>query len=222
MAKHRGISTSDINTSEDHLLFQEDAAVNEMDNDPETEEVYASNEAPVDTVDGGTTGATKTEEVGATNAVPADIANATNVAAADGVEVFMEAATAEDDHTEDISCLDLEERREAMQRKADMEQEAMLLRAGFHVQAAKAQRIRYRAYTARAVAHAQDELLHNERSYCLVVDYGQNMKNSSFNWEQPGCAYYYSPGSVYNFGVVDHSHVYPDGHIGEHLHSHVY
>ena len=27
---------------------------------------------------------------------------------------------------------------------------------------------------------------------------------------------------MYNFGVVDHSHVYPDGHIGEHLHSHVY
>ena len=80
----------------------------------------------------------------------------------------------------------------------------------------------YRAYTARAVAHAQAELPHNKRSYCLVADYGQNMENSSFNWEQPGCAYYYSPVSVYNFGVVDHSHVYPDSHIGEHLHSHVY
>ena len=88
-----------------------------MDNDPETEEVYAANEAPVDTVDGGTAGATETEEVGATDVVPADIINATNVAAADGVEVFMEAATAEDDQTEDISSLDLEERREAMQRK---------------------------------------------------------------------------------------------------------
>ena len=35
---------------------QENAAVNEMDNDPETEEVYAANKAPVDTVDGGTVG----------------------------------------------------------------------------------------------------------------------------------------------------------------------
>ena len=68
-----------------------------MDNDPETEEVYTANEAPVDTVDGGTIGATETEEVGATDAVSADIANATNVAAADGVEAFTEAATVEDD-----------------------------------------------------------------------------------------------------------------------------
>ena len=109
-----------------------------MDNDPETEEVYAANKAPVDTVGGGTAGVTETEEVGANNAVPADIANATNVAAADGVEAFTEAATAEDDQTEDISSLDLEEQREAMQRKADMERETMLLWAGFHVQAAKA------------------------------------------------------------------------------------
>ena len=154
-------------------------------------------------------------------AVPADIINATNVAAADGVEAFTEASTAEDDQTEDISSLDLEDRREAMQRKADMEREAMLLRAGFHVQVAKAQQILYQAYAVRAVAHAQAELPHNKRSYCLVADYRQNMENPSFNWEQPGCAYYYSPISVYNFGVVDHSHVYPEGHIGEHLHSHV-
>ena len=47
------------------------------------------------------------------------------------------------------------EQLEAIQRKADMGREAMLLRAGFHVQAAKAQRIMYRAYAARAVAHTQ-------------------------------------------------------------------
>ena len=70
-----------------------------MDNDPETEEVYAANKAPVDTVDGGTVGANKTEEVGATDAVPEDIANATNIAAADGIEGFTEAATAEYDQT---------------------------------------------------------------------------------------------------------------------------
>ena len=118
LAKHPGNSTSDINTSEDHLLFQEDTAVNEMENDPETEELYAVDKAPVDTangtVDDGTAGATKTEEVDAVDAVPADIANATNVAAVDGVEAFTEAVTAEDDQTEDISSLDLEERCEAM------------------------------------------------------------------------------------------------------------
>ena len=215
MAKHRGNSASDINTSEDHLLFQEDTAVNEMENDPETEKLYAANEAPIDTangtVDDGTAGATKTEEVDVTDAVPADIVNGivddgiagatindgvaanvvtTNVAAADGVKVFTEAAAAEDDQTEDVSALDLEEQREAMQRKADMERDTMLLWAGFHVQAAKVQRILYPAYAVRAVAHAQAELPHNKRSYYLVADYGQNMENPSFNWEQPGCVYY--------------------------------
>ena len=36
-----------------------------------------------------------------------------------------------------------------MQRKADMEREAMLLWADFHVQTAKAQWIMYQAYAAR-------------------------------------------------------------------------
>ena len=86
----------------------------------------------------------------------------------------------------------------------------------------KAQRVIYQVYVAMAVAHAKAELPHNERSYCLVADYGQNMESPSFHQEQPGCAYYYSPASIYNFGVVNHSHVYPDGKVGKHLHCHVY
>ena len=63
--------------------------------------------ANIGTVDDGTAGGTINDGVAA-NVVT------TNVAAADGVEEFTEAAAAEDDQTEDVSALDLEEQREAM------------------------------------------------------------------------------------------------------------
>ena len=141
-----------------------------------------------------------------------------------GVDVYTDLATAEDDRdiSKDSNAITAEDQRELQRRKADNKREEMLIQAGVHVQSAKAQRVLYRAYAAMGVAHTKAELPHNERSYCLVADYGQNMESPSFHQEQPGCAYYYLPCSVYNFGVVNHSHLYPDGHIGEHLHCHVY
>jgi hypothetical protein len=48
------------------------------------------------------------------------------------------------------------------------------------------------------------------------------MELSLFRKDKPGCTYYFSPLSVYNLGVVNHAHIYDDGHISEHLHAHVY
>ncbi len=58
--------------------------------------------------------------------------------------------------------------------------------------------------------------------YTFVVDYGQNMELPSYNAEQPGCTYYYSPLSIYNLGVVNHTHVYEDERVSKHMHAHVY
>lgn len=50
------------------------------------------------------------------------------------------------------------------------------------------------------------------------------MSLPSYQSEQPGPAYYYSPLNVYNLGVVNHAHVY-DGNTDdpkEHMYAHVY
>ena len=73
-----------------------------------------------------------------------------------------------------------------------------------------------------AVRHATENREHKDRVYTFVVDYGQNMELPSYRKKQPGCTYYYSPLSVYNLGVVNHGHVYYDGHVAAHLHAHVY
>ena len=63
---------------------------------------------------------------------------------------------------------------------------------------------------------------HLERIYTFVVNYGQNMELPVYNDEQPGCAYYYSPLSVYILGIVNHAHVYDNGKIGKHMYAHIY
>ncbi len=63
---------------------------------------------------------------------------------------------------------------------------------------------------------------HLETSYCFVVDFGQNMECPSFNEEQPGMTYYFSPFTVNNLGVVNHGHAKDDGSVGVHMHCHVY
>ena len=47
------------------------------------------------------------------------------------------------------------------------------------------------------------ELPHEERSYCLVADYCQNLSIPYFGGEQPGDTYYFSPLFVYVFGMAD-------------------
>jgi hypothetical protein len=57
--------------------------------------------------------------------------------------------------------------------------------------------------------------------YTFIVDYGQDMELPSYNSEQPGCTYYFSPLTVFNLGVVNHAHAYNDGRVSEHMHAHL-
>ncbi len=63
---------------------------------------------------------------------------------------------------------------------------------------------------------------HSEKVHTFVVDYGQNMELPSYNSEQPGTTYYFSPLTVLNLGVVNHTHMYNDGRVSEHMHAHLY
>jgi hypothetical protein len=69
----------------------------------------------------------------------------------------------------------------------------MLIQSGKHALSARAQQVLYQHYVAKAIDHAWRNLPHCDTSYCLVVDYGQNMELPVFNLEQPGMTYYYSP-----------------------------
>ena len=111
---------------------------------------------------------------------------------------------------------------DAASNEVQEERELMLMQAAKHVEMARAQRALYQAKVADAVADATAGKDHTERRYTFVVDYGQNMELPSYNDEQPGITYYYSPLSVYNLGMVDHAHRYNDGRVAEHLHCHVY
>lgn len=101
-------------------------------------------------------------------------------------------------------------------------QEQWLLEAAVHVRAAREQRKLYQHVVHKAQLDTESKTIHSERTYSLVVDYGQNMELPVFKTEQPGCAYYYSPLTINNLGVVNHAHEYPNGRIGEHMHCHVY
>ena len=76
------------------------------------------------------------------------------------------------------------------------ERELLLLECAMHIKMARAQRSLYQSKIDLAVAHAKDGVLHSNRTYTFVVDYGQNMELPVFNTQQPGCTYYYSPVSV--------------------------
>ncbi len=62
----------------------------------------------------------------------------------------------------------------------------------------------------------------SDRQYTFVVDYGQNMELPVYNQVQPGVTYHYSPLSVYNLGIINHAHEYPNGEVKEHMYVHVY
>ena len=110
--------------------------------------------------------------------------------------------------------------RAATQR--DEEREAMLIRSGKHALRARAQRVLYQHYVVKAIRDAWLDTPHTLRTYCFVVDYGQNMELPVYNLEQPGLTYYYSPLSIFNLGVVNHAHKYSDKEPREHMFAHVY
>ncbi len=97
------------------------------------------------------------------------------------------------------------------------EREVLLLECATHIQMAHVQRSLYQAKVDEAVSDAKARVEHEKRRYKFVVDYGQNMELPIFNFQQPGCTYYYSPLSVYNLGMVNHAHKYADGSIKEHI-----
>jgi hypothetical protein len=48
------------------------------------------------------------------------------------------------------------------------------------------------------------------------------MDLSCFNYQQPACAYYYSPFSIYNLGMVDQAHTNVGSDQVNHLYAHVF
>jgi hypothetical protein len=98
----------------------------------------------------------------------------------------------------------------------------MLLEAAIHIKMARVQRALYRSKVAQAVQDATAKKDHSEKVYTFIVDYGQNMELPSYNSEQPGCTYYFSPLTVFNLGIVNHAHTYNDGCVSEHMHAHLY
>ena len=109
---------------------------------------------------------------------------------------------------------------EASEQTADME--VLLMAAAVHVKQASAQRIKYNYYILLAIKDAKEGVAHAFRTYCFVVDYGQNMELPLFSSQQPGTVYYYSPIGVYNLGVVNHAYDYgnkrdPTYHMDAHV-----
>ena len=91
-----------------------------------------------------------------------------------------------------------------------------------HIDMVPAQRFLYQKLEEAAVGDAKDGVEHTKRLYTLTCDFGKNMQVPCYNSNQPGCAYYYTSLNVYNFGVVDHSHNYGNGTIGNHMYCHIY
>jgi hypothetical protein len=67
----------------------------------------------------------------------------------------------------------------------------------------KAQALRQLVKDREREAKESKEFPHEERSYCLVGDYCQNLSLPYFGGEQPGDTYYFSPLFVYVFGIAD-------------------
>ena len=111
---------------------------------------------------------------------------------------------------------------EAAATPEEEERDLLLLQIGEHIRMYRSQRALYIERVEAAVMDAKAGVEFADRRYTFVVDYGQNMELPVYNKEQPGVTYYYSPLSVYNLGVVNHAHEYPNGEVKEHMYAHVY
>ena len=83
------------------------------------------------------------------------------------------------------------------------EQESVILKAGRHVEMARKQREYFNHKKQVAKEHRSKGVKQEERTYCFVADFAQNMNIPNFSAEQPGATYYFSPMNVFPFGVVD-------------------
>jgi hypothetical protein len=79
--------------------------------------------------------------------------------------------------------------------------EKLIERASEHVKRAQAQRELFQE--KKKLAEETAKLPTEERVFCFVIDYSQNMYLPNFEGEQPGETYYYSPLNAYVLGIVD-------------------
>jgi hypothetical protein len=94
-----------------------------------------------------------------------------------------------------------------------------------HVVVAKAQWKYLNVAAAEAVEHCRSNINHEQRHYTFICDYVQNMSYPQLSDEQAGETYYFTPCSVYIFGMVDCAHAYADEQgipEGNHIFAHVY
>jgi hypothetical protein len=97
------------------------------------------------------------------------------------------------------------------------ERESRIAKAYKHVENAQKQRDLFNLKVEEARSDAALLVPHRHRRYCLVADYCQNMALPHFGGEQPGETYYFSPLSIYCFGMVDptvdklYAHLYSEG-----------
>ncbi len=82
----------------------------------------------------------------------------------------------------------------------------------------------YNDCIAEARQHVINNVHHPETHYVAIGDFCQNMEFPWLGAEQAGEMYYYTPSSVYCFGLVNTAHNYNDGmhEVSDHMHAHVY
>jgi rubrerythrin len=83
------------------------------------------------------------------------------------------------------------------------QEEAIIEAAAFHVEQAKVMRKLAQKRAQEAKDDIENGALHQEKWYCLVCDYAQNVGIPHFGKYQPGDTYYYSPLTINLFGFVD-------------------
>jgi hypothetical protein len=81
--------------------------------------------------------------------------------------------------------------------------EQLIQQAAAHVEAAIAMRKFINKRTEDSQLQKTNNVEHELMCYTIVVDYAQNMDVPHFGSQQPGETYYYSPKSIYVFGVCD-------------------
>ena len=94
-----------------------------------------------------------------------------------------------------------------------------------HVLSAKAQRSHLKKCKAESMEHLKNNMPHDKRHYTFICDYSQNMSYPHLGAEQAGETYYFTPSSVYCFGMVDCAHLYKGMNgveDGDHMYAHVY
>jgi hypothetical protein len=99
--------------------------------------------------------------------------------------------------------------------RATEEWENLLLDASQHVRRARAQRNLLHQKQDKSTKDRINNIHHSDRHYCLIADYSQNLNLPHFGSTQPGETYFYSPLTIYLFGVVDTSN-------NDHLIGHIF